>query len=306
VSEDFRRGQAALSESVAGLQFSARRLASGVIAGLHRSVHRGGSAEFAEYKEYAPGDDPRTIDWKTVARTGRYFVKRYEETTNRRSMLLLDGSASMKFARGGRSSKLDVARVLLAGLATLLLRQGDSTGCSVLRDGEETLPIPPKARRGHLEALLTRFARAEGRGVTDLATALDGVSSRIPSRSLVLLASDLIDDPERIGSALRRLAARGHDVVVLQIMEEDELRFPFLGTLRFKDPETGQSVTADSKVVAEGYQRELKGFLDGCEAAVVGAGAELLRVGNGEDLTSVLLRFLSRRKSLGRRLLAAG
>ncbi len=301
----FHEDRTELAQRIGGLKLAARRLASGVIAGLHRSVHRGGSAEFAEYAEYAAGDDPRTIDWKVAARTDRWLVKRFEETTNRRSFLLLDGSASMGFARGGRPAKLEVAKVLLGGLATMLLRQGDATGASVLRDGDDLLPIPPRARRSHLEAVLGRLVRAEARGVTDLAAALDAVSPRIARRSLVILASDLVDEPESFGAALRRLRARGHDLVVLHVVDEDELRFPFVGTLRFRDPETGEAVTSDASVVAEGYQRELAAFLTACERAVVGAGGEYLRLSNADDLVGVVLRFLSHRQSLGRRLAAS-
>ena len=131
--ESLTSAQADLAQRISALQLAARRLAAGVLTGLHRSVHRGGSAEFAEYKEYAPGDDPRTIDWKSVARTDRWFVKRYEETTNRRSFLLLDASASMAFCRGGRGSKLEIARVMLGALGSLLLRQGDAVGVGILR-----------------------------------------------------------------------------------------------------------------------------------------------------------------------------
>lgn len=303
--ELFREGQADLAQQVAGLKLAARRLSSGVLAGLHRSVHRGGSAEFAEYAEYAPGDDPRTIDWKTVARSDRWFVKRFEETTNRRSFLLLDGSASMGFARGGRPRKLEVAKVLLGGLATMLLRQGDAAGASVLRDGDDLLPIPPRARRSHLDALLSRLGRAEARGETDLAAALDDVSPRIARRSLVVLASDLVDEPESFGAALRRLHARQHDVVVLHVLDEDELAFPYVGTLRFRDPETREVVTSDARVVAEGFHRELEAWLAACERAVVGAGGEYLRLTNSDDLIRVLLRFLARRQVLGRRLAAS-
>jgi uncharacterized protein (DUF58 family) len=302
----FREGQAELAQQVAGLKFASRRLAAGLLAGLHRSVHRGGSAEFAEYAEYAAGDEPRTIDWKAVARTDRYFVKRFEETTNRRSFLLLDGSASMGFSRGARPSKLETGKVLLGGLATLLLRQGDAAGASVLRDGDDVLPIPPRARRSHLEAVLERLARAQARGRTDLARALDEVSPRIRRRSLVVLVSDLVDEAAGFGAALRRLRARDHDVVVIQVLDEDELKFPFVGTLRFRDPETEAVVTSDARVVAEGYRRELAAFLDESERAVVGAGAEHLRLVNSEDLVSAVLRFLARRQSLGRRLAATG
>jgi uncharacterized protein (DUF58 family) len=293
--------QAEIAQQVAGLQLAARRLVSGVLVGLHRSVHRGGSAEFAEYAEYAPGDDPRTIDWKSVAKTDRWFVKRYEDTTNRRCYLLLDGSASMALARGGRASKADVARLLLAALAALLLRQGDAVAATVLRAGREVRPVPARGRSGHLQAVLERLVEVRPRGRTDLAAALDELGSRIPRRSLVALASDLVDDPARAGAALRRLAARGHEIVLLQVLDDDEVDFPFLGTFRFRDPETGAEVAADARVVADGYRRELAAFVGAWESEAAAARAELLRVRTGEDPARPLLSFLVRRRGLTRR-----
>lgn len=300
------RAHAELVQRVGALQLHARRLASGVLAGLHRSVHRGGSAEFAEYKEYAPGDDPRTIDWKSVARTDRWFVKRYEETTNRRTVLMLDASASMGFTRGGRPSKLETARLLLAALSALLLGQGDAVGLAVLRDGDEAESVPPRARGGHLEAVLAGLARAEPRGRTLLSGSLDVASAHLPRRSLVVLASDLVDDAVTGGGALRRLRAGGHEIIVFQVLDTDELAFPFIGTLRFRDPETGDEVTTEAASVAPGYRRELEAFLAAWDREVAGAGGDVVSVTNADDLGTVLLRFLSRRRHLARRLVAAG
>jgi len=302
---DVETRQAEVAQQVAGLQLAARRLVSGVLVGLHRSVHRGGSAEFAEYAEYVPGDDPRTIDWKSVAKTDRWFVKRYEETTNRRCFLLLDGSASMGVARGGRASKLEVARLVLAALAALLLRQGDAVAATVVREGGETRPVPARGRGGHLQALVERLVAVQPRGRTDLAASLDELAARMPRRSLVLLASDLVDEPLAAGGALRRLAARGHEIVIVQVLDDDEIEFPFLGTFRFRDPETGREVAADARVVAEGYRRELEAFQAAWDAEAAGARAEVLRVRTGDDPAPPLLSFLARRRGLRRRATAA-
>ncbi|MEM7244491.1 MAG: DUF58 domain-containing protein [Acidobacteriota bacterium] len=295
----------ALHQELSALPLSARRLAAGLLSGLHRSVQRGGSAEFAEHVEYAAGDDPRNLDWRASARRDRLLIRRFEETTHRRAQLLLDASASMAFQRRDRPSKLDLARTVLGALATLLLRQGDAVGVSVLRRDEASDHVPSKSRGAHLAALLARLDKVTPRGKTDLGRALDTVGARLPRRSLILLASDLIDDGDRLGAALRRLHARGHDLVVVQVLEEDELRFPFVGSRRFRDPETGEVVTSDATAVAEHYREELQRFLTDCDATCATARAERVLLSTGEDPGPALVSWLAQRQALARRLVAA-
>jgi uncharacterized protein (DUF58 family) len=290
-----------LAERVASLQMEAQRLAAGVISGLHASPFRGGSAEFAEYKEYAPGDDPRTIDWKSVARSDRWFVKRFEETTNRRCFLLLDASESMAFARGGRRPKIDMARLVLAGLSTLLLGQGDAVGAAVVGGSATLRSLPARSRTTHREAVLTLLAGAEAGGALTLAQALDAQSAGIPARSLVVIASDLVDDPEAVAAALRRLAARGHETLVIHVLDDEEVGFHFTGQIRFVDPETRQEVLADAAAVAEGYRAQVREFLAGAERAATSARGELVRLLTGDDPAPILLRFLARRRAQARR-----
>ncbi len=291
----------ALAERIVALELAASRLAGGAVSGLHQSPFRGGSAEFAEYKEYSPGDDPRTIDWKSVARSDRWFVKRFEETTNRRCFLLLDASASMAFSRGGRPAKIDVARVVLAAMGTLLLGQGDAVGCDVLGGAGRSRSVPPRARSRHREAVLVALASAEPGGAQGMATALDARAAGIPPRSLVILASDLIDDADGVAAALRRLAARGHEVLVLHVLDDDETGFRFQGQVRFVDPETGQEVQADATAVAESYRALAASFVVACERAVASARGDLVALRTGEDPAPVLVRFLARRRAMARR-----
>lgn len=293
-----------LAERVASLQLQARRLASGIISGLHASPFRGGSAEFAEYKEYAPGDDPRTIDWKSVARSDRWFVKRFEETTNRRAFLLLDASASMAFTRHGRAPKIDVARAVLAALGTLMLTQGDAVGVIVLGGEASRRSVPARSRSSHREAIFAVLAGALPGGRLGLAERLDHDAAGMPSRSLVVLASDMVDDADDVAAALRRLAARGHEILVVQVLDDDEIAFTFTGQTRFRDPETGFEVLADAAAVAEGYRREVAAFLASCDAAATSARGDLLRLRTGEDPAPALLRFLARRRAQARRGLA--
>jgi uncharacterized protein (DUF58 family) len=296
-----RASHDALAERIATLQLVSSRLAAGVISGLHASPFRGGSAEFAEYKEYAPGDEPRTIDWKSVARSDRWFVKRFEETTNRRCYLVLDASASMAFARGGRLPKIDVARTVLAALATLLLGQGDAVGAAVLGGRTDRRHAPPRARQSHREAILATLAAAEPGDTLGLPEALDREAAGIPSRSLVVIASDFVDDVDALAASLRRLAARGHETLLLHVLDDDEVGFGFAGQIRFRDPETGQEVLADTAAIAEGYRRVVAEFLAACERAATSARGELLRVMTGADPAPLLLRFLARRRALARR-----
>lgn len=296
-----REAHDALAERVAQLQMQAQRLAAGVISGLHASPFRGGSAEFAEYKEYAPGDDPRTIDWKSVARSDRWFVKRFEETTNRRCFLLLDASASMAFARGGRPPKIDAARVTLAALSTLLLGQGDAVGAVILGGSAPVRSLPARSRSTQREAVLSLLAGAEPGGPLALADALDRDAAGIPARSLVIIASDMVDDAEAVSAALRRLAARGHETLLLHVLDDDEVDFDFAGQIRFRDPETGQEVLADATAVAESYRNQVRLFMAACERAARSARGELVPLRTGEDAAPVLLRFLARRRAEARR-----
>lgn len=296
-----RQSHDELAERVALLQMQAQRLAGGVISGLHASPFRGGSAEFAEYKEYAAGDDPRTIDWKSVARSDRWFVKRFEETTNRRCFLLLDASASMAFARGGRQRKIDAARVTLGALSTLLIGQGDAVGAAILGGSAPLRNLPARARSSQREAVLSLLAGAEPGAPLTLAAALDRESAGIPRRSLVVIATDMVDEPEPLAAALRRLAARGHETLILHVLDDDELDFGFVGQIRFRDPETGQEVLADAAAVAEGYRDQVRLFLAACEKAASSARGDLVRLRTGEDPAPILLRFLARRRALARR-----
>lgn len=296
----------AIAERVAALQVVANRLATGVLSGLHASPFRGGSAEFAEYKEYSPGDDPRTIDWKSVARSDRWFVKRFEETTNRRAFVVLDASASMAFARSGRAQKIDVAAGVLAALATLFLRQGDAVSAHVVGGATTLRPVPPKSRGSQAEAVMALFAQAEPAGKGDLSRGLDDASAEMPPRSLVVVATDLVDDLDRLAGAWRRLFARGHEVVVVQVLDDDEIDFKFAGTLRFRDPEAPRTeVTAEVGAIAESYRKEVAAFLATCEQEATRARAELLRVRTGEDPVPILLRFIARRRAVVRRTAAA-
>ncbi|MES1171925.1 MAG: DUF58 domain-containing protein, partial [Bacteroidota bacterium] len=201
---------------LASLSVRARVVVEGAFAGLHHNRHTGSSIEFAEHKEYAPGDDTRHIDWKAVARVDRYYIKRFEDETEMRTYLLLDVSASMGYGRRG-VSKLEYGRTLTAALAYLLGQQGDPAGLLLFDEGVRHY-LPPRTRPGHVRDMLALLEAAFAAGRTGADRALAQVGELAERRSLILLLTDLLDAPEDLSGRLRQLRVRGHDVVVFHLL----------------------------------------------------------------------------------------
>jgi uncharacterized protein (DUF58 family) len=243
----------------------ARTVAEGALAGLHRAAHHGASVEFSEHKEYAPGDELRHIDWRAYGRIDKFYVKRFEEETELRGYLLLDASGSMAYGRQGHVTKLAYARVLLAALGYVLLRQKDPAGLLVFR-GEPGAYLPPRSSSGHLAALCESLLCAEGGGATDLPRTLTYLSEVARRRSLCVVASDLLPAHAavQVRARLAGLRARRHDVIVLHVIDPDELELPFSGTTWFEEMEpSGQPrMLVDPADVRRAYQAEVARFLD--------------------------------------------
>ena len=251
----------ALLSRIAGLEVRARTIVEGAIAGRHRSPHHGSSVEFAEHKEYSPGDDIKHIDWKALGKFDRYYVKRFEEEAELRALLLFDTSGSMSYAGRG-ASKLDYARELAAALAYLLLQQQDLVG--LLAFGQATDKyIPPRSRGTHLRELLLALEAARAQGPTRLDAALDQVSELARRRSLLVVLSDLLDVPDRAATLLRSLRARRHDVVVLHVLDPDELDFPFDEPLWLKSPEDERRLLVEPARARKHYLEAVERFTSG-------------------------------------------
>ena len=222
-----------------GLEFVAREVVEGFLAGLHRSPHRGFSVEFAEHRMYQPGDDLRYIDWRMFGRSDRYYVKQFEEETNLRTYLLIDISSSMAWSSvpDDLPAKLWYAKQLAACLALLLLRQGDSVGM-VAFDDQIRAHTPPRGGRRHWYDIVRNLGELQAGGTTEAATALRDIAGRLRRRGLVVLISDLLVDPDTTRLALRFLRHRGHEVLVFHLMDPGERELPAIGDARFVDPET--------------------------------------------------------------------
>jgi uncharacterized protein (DUF58 family) len=235
-----------------GLSIRARWVVEGLMSGIHRSRTRGYSAEFEEHREYSPGDEIRRIDWKALAKFDRYFVKEYENETNLKALLLLDASGSMDYGSSGMT-KFDYGATLAACLCYMILRQQDAVGLITFADEVKSL-LPPKAKMGHLKEFLEDLERQRPSGTTSLGKVLASAVNHLPRRGMVILISDLLGgDEEETIQALKIYRLKGNDVMVFQVMDRNELEFPFDGSIRFEDMEEDLRVTADPKAIRQEY-----------------------------------------------------
>jgi uncharacterized protein (DUF58 family) len=276
----------------------ARRVVEGVLTGHHRSPLRGSSIEFAEHKEYSPGDEIKHIDWKAYAKFDKFYVKQFEEETNLRGYLLVDASASMGYA-SGPLTKLDYAARVAATLAYLLLRQQDGVGVCLFQDNVGTY-VPPRATGAHLVNVLAALERAEAAGKTALAKALRFISEIARRRSLVIVLSDLFDPDPAVGDLLRQLRSREHEVVLFHVLDHDEVDFPFEELTIFEAMESNGRLLVDPPAVREDYLAELKRFVATYERHAREAGIEYWMVDTATPIAKTLLPFLERRHSAAR------
>src|SRR4051794_1177388 len=230
---------------IKSLQMRARVAVEGFIKGIHRSPYHGFSVEFSEYREYTPGDDPRYLDWKLYARSDRYYVKRFEDETNLRCYLVLDTSRSMGYRSPALEySKSDYARTVAATIAYFLSTQRDAVGLLEFED-KITEYLPPRYRPGQLRRLFAALEREPRGRATNLAEPLEQIAATVRKRGLIILISDLLAPTEMLRNRLGYLRSRGHDVVVLRILDPAELEFPFATPAMFHDVESGRELYVD-------------------------------------------------------------
>ena len=279
---------------ISRLEIRARLIVEGFISGLHKSPYRGASVEFAEHREYVPGDDIRHIDWKVYGRSDRYYIKQYEEETNLRTHVLLDASESMDFRSGGAMSKLDYGRTLVAALSYLVLWQQDAVGAMVF-DNDIRAHVPISSSRGHLLDLVGVVSGEPGKDATDLGEVLARIADRIKKKSLLILITDLFDDVDKIGLGLRRLRHQGHEVMLFHLMDPDELTFPFQRMTMFEGLEEYPELLADPNALREAYIAEVDSFIESVKRGCRNALIDYELVDTSKRFDVVLTRFLQRR-----------
>ncbi len=277
-----------------GVKLRARAVVEGVLSGLHKSPHQGQSVEFAEHKEYAPGDELRHLDWKAFGKFDRYYVKRFEHETNLRAVMLVDGSGSMAYG-SGPLNKLDIARTLAGAMSYLLVRQQDATGLTIF-SGNQLHNVPPRANASHLNVVLDALDDVGAHGTTDLATAADHLAEKLPRRSLICVFSDFFDDRLDALKKLLALKARRHDLAVFHIVDPLELDFPFEDPTLFLSMEDDRRLEVNPREIRESYLEEFNRFLAETRSSCMAADVDYERVRTDEPLDSVILRFLARRQ----------
>ncbi len=276
------------------LDLKARTIVEGFLTGLHRSPFKGFSVEFAEYRQYLPGDDLATLDWKVFARSDKHVVKKFEEETNLDCHILLDVSASMGYASNG-ISKLEYGSYVAGALAYLMNRQRDAVGLLAF---DETIVsmLPAKSRGGHLRALLIALERLQvGKG-TNVAKPLRDLAEAISKRGLVVLISDLLDDPERVLQGLKQFRYRGTDVIVFQILDPAELTFPFDRAARFRDMETHDEVVAVPRIVRDQYLKAVGDLVEHYRRELGLVGIDFCLLDTSKPLETALMSYLTTRR----------
>ncbi len=279
---------------ISRLEIRARLIVEGFISGLHKSPYRGASVEFAEHREYVPGDDTRHIDWKVYGRSDRYYIKQYEEETNLRTHVLLDASESMGFGSEGAMTKLDYGRTLAAALSYLILWQQDAVGAMVF-DQDIRAQVPISSSRGHLVDLVRVIAAEPGKDATDLGEVLARIAERIKRKSLLILISDLFDDVDKVGLGLRRLRHQGHEVILFHVMDSDELNFPYQRMTLFEGLEEFPDLLADPNSLREAYIGEIEQFIETTKRTCRNSLIDYELVDTSKRFDVVLTRFLQRR-----------
>jgi uncharacterized protein (DUF58 family) len=285
---------------IRSLEMRARVVVEGFWSGIHRSPYHGFSAEFSEYRQYAPGDDVRHIDWRVFARSDRYFIKKFEDETNLRCQLLVDGSRSMMYGSDPALTKHHYAATLAATLAWFLAGQGDAVGVTRFDDRVRAY-MPPRNRPGHLRRLMLTLEKpAEGRA-TEFGGPLERVAQMHDRRGMFVLLTDLLAPIDVLESRLSLLRARGHEVLVFQLLDPREIDFDFETAAQFTDLESGRQHFIDPAAARQGYRERLEEHLEAAASICRRTGIDYFLSPTDRPLDLALFDFLASRSRRGSR-----
>lgn len=280
---------------ISRLDLRAKQVVEGFISGMHRSPFFGHSIEFVQHREYATGDDLRHLDWKVWSKTDRYYIKQYEAETNLRCTMLVDVSESMHYGRGPLN-KYAYGCTAAACLAYLLLRQQDSVGMFTF-DEDVRQVVPPRSAVTHIDAVVKAMDVSRPKAKTDPERMLRRVAESVSGRGMIVLISDLLTDREPLFRGLEKLRHRRHDVLVLHVMDEDELTFPFSGSTKFEGMEEQPDLLCDPRALRDGYIQALEEYLTEVRRGCVRQGIDYALVRTGDYLDAVLSTFLHARSA---------
>jgi uncharacterized protein (DUF58 family) len=278
------------------LQIKAKKVVEGFIVGLHKSPYHGFSVEFSDHRSYEPGDEVRHIDWKLWAKTDRFFIKRYEEETNLKAHIIIDQSASMGYSSHSMS-KLEYSKILGASFSYMLIKNQDAVGLCMFNSRIKKT-IPARSTKSHLNLILSEMNKIEPRSKTDIAKALHECAEKTYKKGLVILISDLMDNPTKILKGLKHLLYKGHEVLVFHILDPREIDFDFKDRVRFKDMESGEEIITDPRQLKKSYQKQLNKFMNFYKQNCGKNQIDYIPIQTNQSLDTALTEYLVKRQKL--------
>jgi uncharacterized protein (DUF58 family) len=279
------------------MELRARLVVEGFITGLHRSPYHGFSVEFTEHRQYMPGDEIKHIDWKAFAKTDRYYIKQFEEETNLKSYILLDASASMKYASKGQLSKIQYASYVAASLAYLMVEQRDAVGLTLYDETVRTT-IPPRATQSNLRQLLKELENVVPSNKTGIAASLHQVAEQIKRRGLVIVLSDFFDDPANVITAFKHFRHKGNEVIVMQVLDPMERSFAFGTDAIFRDIESQEELMTQPWHIQKAYQESMRQFLENYKRECRENAIDYLLLDTSTPFDKALMEYLTKRRRL--------
>lgn len=297
--EDYRKYlKPEVVAKLANMELVARLVVEGFITGLHKSPYHGFSVEFAEHRQYMPGDEIKHIDWKIYGRTDRYYIKEFEEETNLKSYVILDASRSMAYSSDNRMTKLEYASYTAAALAYLMVQQRDAVGLTVFDEKIRTY-MPPHATKSYLKQILKYLELLEGSNKTGTARSLHEIAERIKRRGLIIILSDLFDKPDEVTSAFKHFRHKKNEVIVMQVLDPLERSFAFGRDAIFKDMETAEELTTQPYHIQRAYREEMLKFIEGYKKECRENNIDYVLLDTATPFDVALFEYLSKRKRMG-------
>ena len=278
------------------LFIKAKFVVEGFIVGLHKSPYHGFSIEFSEHRSYEKGDEIKHIDWKLWAKTDKYFIKQFEEETNLKSYILLDQSISMNY-KSNHISKLDYSKLIAASLGYLMIKQQDAIGLTLF-DNEIRYQIHPKSKRSHLYSILSKMEKIKAKEQTQISPVLHKTAEMIKKRGLIILISDLFDEPMKIMAGLKHFRHNGHEVIVFHILDQQEINLNFNKRTRFQDLETGDEIITDPWHIKNDYKKNMEKFCDYYKIQCRQHKIDYVMLTTNISLDVALSEYLLKRKKL--------
>ena len=283
-------------QTVGRLDLRAKFIVEGFLQGLHKSPYQGFSVEFSEHRRYNPGDDVKDIDWLVFAKTDRYYVKKYEAETNITGYLLMDLSASMDFTHAETLTKFDYSICLAAALAYLMIHQQDPVG--LMTFGESlTAAVPAGSKRSQLSNILAVLSKIRPQGETEVAGNLQRVAAMLRQKSLLMVFSDLLVEPEPVIKTLHQLRHQGHDVILFPVLDRAEVEFPFDGMVDFEDTETGENELVDASGIRTDYLEAVATLREDYQSECQAMGADYVPLHTGMPFDRALIEYLTQRQA---------